>query len=107
MKKFIEIPQKNDRRGAVHTRADVVHTVGQGVGQLDVGGSAGFLHVVTRNRDRVELGHILRGVLKDAGDDLHRELGRINIGVTHHELFQDIVLDGTLHLLKFSTLLQT
>ena len=48
-----------NRQTGIDTRADIVHTIGQGVSQLDVGGSTGLLHVVTRNRDRVELGHIL------------------------------------------------
>ena len=96
-----------NRQTGIHTSADVVHTIGQGVCQLNVGGSTSFLHVITRNRNRVELGHILRGVLKDAGNNLHRELGRIDVGVTHHELLQNIVLDCTCHLFELSALLQT
>ncbi len=107
--------QKNDRRrcegvdrhAGIDTRAQVLQTVGQRVRQLDVGRGARLLHVVTRNRDRVELGHVLRGVLEDVGDDAHRELRGINIGVAHHELLEDVVLDRTGHLVERTALFQT
>jgi hypothetical protein len=53
-----------------------------------------FLHVVARDRDRVELGHVLARVLDDVADDLHRRLGRVDVGVADHELLEDVVLDG-------------
>ena len=31
---------------------------------------------------------------EDVGDDAHRGFGRIDVGVPHHELFEDVVLDG-------------
>ena len=96
-----------DRHAGIDTRAQVLQTVGQRVRQLDVGRGTRLLHVVTRNRDRVELGHVLRGVLEDVGDDAHRELGRINIGVAHHELLEDVVLDRTGHLVERTALFQT
>ena len=102
--------QKNDRRNrhaGVDTCAQVLQTVGQRVGQLDVGRCACLLHVVTRNRNRVELGHVLRGVLEDVGDDAHRELGRVDIGVAHHELLEDVVLNRTRKLVERAALLQT
>ena len=34
-----------------------------------------------------------RGVGEDVADDPHRGAGRINVGVPHHELFEDVVLD--------------
>ena len=40
-------------------RAQVVHTVGQCVGQLDVRRGTGFLHVVTGDGNGVELRHLL------------------------------------------------
>ena len=63
--------------------------------------------MVARDRDRVELGHELRSEGEDVADDAHRELRRINIGITHHELLEDVVLDGTGHLFEFHALLQT
>ena len=63
--------------------------------------------MVTGDGDRVELRHVLRGVFEDVGDDLHGELRRVDIGVTHHELLEDIVLDGTCHLLEFGSLLES
>ena len=81
--------------------------LGLRVCELDVGRGAGLLHVVSRDRDGVELGHVLRGVLEDVGDDSHRELGRIDIGVAHHELLEDVVLDRTRKLVEGAALLQT
>ena len=43
----------------VDTGTEVLETVGEGVGQLDVGRSTSLLHVVARDGDAVELGHIL------------------------------------------------
>ena len=63
--------------------------------------------MVAGNRNRVELRHILRGVLEDVGNDLHRECRRIDIGVTHHELLQDVVLNGSGHLFELGTLFQS
>ena len=96
-----------DVQASLDTRAEVIPTVGQGVSHLNVGGGAGFLHVVARNGDAVELRHVLRGELEDVGDDAHRELRRIDIGVTHHELLQDVVLDGTGQFLVLRALLQS
>ena len=55
---------------------------------------ARLLHVITRDRDRVELRHVIRGVFDDIADDLHRWFWRIDIGVAHHEFFQNIILNG-------------
>ena len=63
--------------------------------------------MIARNRDRVEFRHVLRCVFKDIGDNTHREFGGIYIGVTHHELLEDVVLDCSGHLFEFGTLLQT
>ena len=91
----------------VDTCTQIVHTVGQGVSQLDVGSSTSLLHVIARDGDAVELRHLLRGVLEDVGNDLHGECRGIDVGVAHHELLQNIVLDGTCHLLELGALLQT
>ena len=96
-----------DRHACVHARTEVLQTVGQRVCKLDVGRGSRLLHVVARNGDRVELGHVLRGVFEDVGDDLHRELGRINIGVAHHELLEDVVLDRTRQLVEGASLFET
>ena len=54
----------------------------------------GFLHVVAGDRDRVELRHLSRRVGEDVGDDPHRGLRRVDVGVADHELLEDVVLDG-------------
>ena len=79
--------------------ADVLDAVGQGVGELEVGGRAGFLHMVAGNADRVELGHVLRRVGEDVRHDPHRGCGREDVGVADHELLEDVVLDGPAQLL--------
>jgi hypothetical protein len=42
---------------------------------------------------------------EDVGDDLHRVLRRIDVGVAHHELFQNVVLNGAGQLLCRDALL--
>ena len=48
---------------------------------------------------------MLAGVIENIRDDPHRGFGRINIGVPHHELFQNIVLNGACQLLGLNALL--
>ena len=93
--------QKKLSRGAnastsmpgVLARLQVLDAVGQRVGQLQVGRRPGLLDVVAGDRDGVVPRHLLRGEGEDVADDLHRGLGRIDVGVPHHELFEDVVLD--------------
>ncbi len=42
---------------------------------------------------------------EDVGDDPHRRTGRIDVGVAHHELFEDVVLDRAGQLLRADALL--
>ncbi len=83
----------------------VLDAVGEGVRELQVGRRPGLLDVVAGDGDRVELRHLLRGVGEDVGDDLHRGLGRIDVGVPDHELLEDVVLDGPGELLGLDALL--
>ena len=76
-------------------RADVFDAVGQGVAQLDIGGGPGLLHVIAADRDAVELGHVRGRVAEDVADDVHGGPRRIDVGVAHHELFQNVVLNGS------------
>ena len=97
--------ERVDAHACVHSRTQILQSVGQRVRQLDVGRRAGFLHMVARNGDRVEFRHVLRRVFEDVGDDLHREFGRVDIGVADHELLEDVVLDRAAQLLERATLL--
>ena len=83
-----------DVEAARRRRAHVLEAVGDGEGELEVGGRPRLLHVVAGDRDRVEPRHVLRGVLDDVGHDPHRRLGRVDVGVPDHELLEDVVLDG-------------
>ena len=73
--------------------ADIVHSVGEREGELLHRRRPGLVHVIARDRDRVEPGHVRRAILDDVGDDPHRGLGRVDIGVADRELLQDVVLD--------------
>ena len=81
-------------------RLDVLDAVGQRVGQLQIRCRTGLLDVIAGDRDRVELRHPRAGVAEDVGDDPHRRLGRVDVGVADHELFEDVVLDGPGELLR-------
>jgi hypothetical protein len=100
MKKFMPIPKKNDSRGT-----HVFKPVGQSEGKLLDRGRPCLLHVIPRDRDRVEFRHVPGGVFDDIGDDPHRRPGRVNIGVADHELFENIVLYRARELLLRHTLL--
>ena len=56
---------------------------------------AGFLHVVAADTDRVELRHVLGRVLDDVANDAHAGRRRVDIGIADHELFQNVVLNGS------------
>ncbi len=56
--------------------------------------------MVPADADAVELGHVLRGVGEDVRDDAQRGRGRIDEGVPHHELLQDVILDGACQLCR-------
>ena len=113
MKKFIPIAQKKLSRGAKWSMSrpapdagtEVLHAVGQGVGELEVGGRPGLLHVVAGDRDRVEPRHVLGGVAEDVTDDPHARRRRVDVGVADHELLEDVVLDGPRQLLGLDPLL--
>ena len=49
--------------------------------------------MVTGNGDTVELRHIVGGIFENITDDTHGHGRRINVSITNHELFQDIILD--------------
>ncbi len=63
--------------------------------------------MVARDGYRVELGHVLRCILEDVGDDAHREFRRVDVGVAHHEFLEDVILYGTGHFFEFGSLFKT
>ena len=83
-----------DAEARVDACAQVLDAVGERVGELEVVGGPGLLDVVAGDGDRVELRHLPRGEREDVGDDLHRRLRRVDVGVADHELLEDVVLDG-------------
>ena len=74
-------------------RAHIFDAIGQCVAKFEIGGGAGFLHVIAGDRNRVELRHILAGVGENVRDDAHRRKRRINISIAHHEFFKNVVLN--------------
>ena len=86
-----------DRQAMLGAGTQVFEAVSQCIAKLDVGGGAGFLHMITRNGDAVEFRHISRGIFKNIADDPHGSCRRIDVGVTNHEFFQNIILDRTGH----------
>ena len=96
-----------DVQSGTHTGTEVLQTVGQGVSQFNVCRCTGFLHVVTGDGDRIELGHVLGSIFEDIGNNLHGECWRVDVSVAHHEFLQDIVLDGTGHFFQLGALLQS
>ncbi|MGY2934525.1 hypothetical protein ACVWZ6_004127 [Bradyrhizobium sp. GM6.1] len=102
MKKFIPArpEERQPRREAVDIEArrkagtKIFDAVGQRIGELEVLRRAGLLHVIAGDRDRIVFRHFLRGIRKNVRDDPHRRRGRIDVGVAHHELFQNVVLNG-------------
>ena len=73
--------------------AHIFDAVGERVAQFEIGRGAGLLHVIAGDRDRVELRHMLGGIGENIRHDAHRRLGRIDVGVAHHEFFENVVLD--------------
>ena len=90
-----------------HRRTHVIQSVGNRERQLEITRRSGFLHMVARNTDRIELRHLFRGVLDDIGNNPHRGSRRINIGIPNHELLEDIVLDRPGELVSGDALLLT
>ena len=92
--------ERQPRREAVDIEAggkpgaQIFDAVGQRIGEFEVLRRAGLLHVIAGNRNRIVFRHLLRGIGEDVGDDPHRGRRRIDIGVAHHELFQNVVLNG-------------
>ena len=100
VKVHADCPEKGQPSGKLihiqtggYGRFHILLAVGQGEGQLQRLVGAGLLHVVARDRNRVEPWHVARGVGNDVANNAHRGCWRINIGVAHHELFEDVVLD--------------
>ena len=75
-------------------RPHVLHAIRQGEGHFLDQVGARLLHVVAGYGDGVESRHVLGGMADDVGDDAHALLGRIDVGVAHHEFLQNVVLNG-------------
>ena len=50
--------------------------------------------MIARDADAIEPWHVFGRVLEDVGNDAHRGFRWVDIGITHHELFKNIVLNS-------------
>ena len=80
-------------------RSHVFDAIGECVRQLNIKRRPRFLDVITRDRDRVKSWHVVCRVLDDVGDDPHRWFRWVDVGVTYHELFKNVVLDRACQLI--------
>ena len=53
----------------------------------------GFVHMITADRNAVELRHMLRRVSNNIGNDPHARCRRVDIGIADHELLQNVILN--------------
>ncbi|MPM06135.1 hypothetical protein SDC9_52431 [bioreactor metagenome] len=93
-----------NRNAGFDAGSQIFKSVGQRVCHFDIGRSTGFLHVISADGNAVELGHKLRRVFEDIGNDFHRRHRRINVRVPHHEFLQNVVLNGSGQLFGFHAL---
>jgi hypothetical protein len=76
-----------------------------GLNRLENRVGPGLHHVVAADADGVELGHVLRTVGDDVGNDPHGRLRRVDIGVAGQVFFEDVVLNRPGQLLLLDALL--
>lgn len=62
--------------------------------------------MVPGNGDRVESWHIFGLELKNIAYDPHGHLRRVDVGVTHHEFLENIILDGSSEVFVLGSLLE-
>ena len=67
---------------------DVLKAVRDGIAELENTVGASFLHMVARDGNGVELGHVLGRIGDDVADDPHRRARRVDIGITDHKLLR-------------------
>ena len=78
-----------------HSGADIFHTVSERIGQLLGQGRAGFLHVIAGNGNGIKFWHLRRCIFNNITDNFHARLRWIDVGVAHHKLFENVVLDSS------------
>ena len=93
-------PKKRQaRRKIVNAQTDcqtclnVRYAVRQRVSEFDVRRAACLLNMVARNGNRVEFWHFCRRISENIRNYSHRRRGWIDVGVPHHELFENVILN--------------
>ena len=87
-----------------HRAPRIFLAIGNGESEFLNRRRAGLVHVITADGNAVEFRHIGAGITDNIRHDPHAGLGRIDIGVAHHEFFENVVLDGARQLLCRYTL---
>ncbi|OPZ01126.1 MAG: hypothetical protein BWZ11_01854 [Bacteroidetes bacterium ADurb.BinA395] len=95
-----------DIESCIDTGTQIFQSIGKCVSQFQVSSSSGLLHVVTRNGNGIELGHVLRSIFKNIGNNSHGKLWWINISISHHKFLQNIVLYSSGKFFEFSPLFE-
>ena len=85
--KGIHIHPPRNRRA--HIFAPICNGIGQFLHQI----RTGLLHVITADRNGVELRHITGGKFDNIGHNTHGGLRWVNISIAHHEFFENVILD--------------
>mmetsp|Transcript_15795 Transcript_15795/g.27507 ORF Transcript_15795/g.27507 Transcript_15795/m.27507 type:complete len:336 (+) Transcript_15795:579-1586(+) len=83
--------------GDLDGSTNVLQTVRNGKCHFNGGIGPSLLHMISRNGDGIEFGHVLGGVTHDiCHDTIDGRFRRINVRVSNHELLKNIVLYGSL-----------
>ena len=90
--------ERVDVEMARESEFDISETVREGVGELLHSGRAGFPDVVTRDRQRLVVGHLLRAELHQVADEPKVRLRREQPLLLRHVLLEDVGLQGAVQL---------
>src|SRR5204863_148890 len=84
-----------DGKTGADRASDVFNGIAERERQLLDRGRAGFADVVSRDRDRIPIRHLVGTESKNLCYQRQARLGRINVGSAGDVLLEDVVLDGT------------
>ena len=83
-----------NRQTRFQTRTKVLQAIRKGVCQFQIRCSTCLLHVVTGDGNGIELGHILGSKSENITYQSHTGLRRIDVGISHHKLLENVILYG-------------
>jgi len=80
-------------KAGVNPSTNVVKAISQGIGQLKIGGGTCLMHVIATNAYRIKHWHFVGSIFEYISNDAQRWQRWVDIGIPHHKLFEDIILD--------------